>query len=152
MISQGRATHGIDVSEGLLKEAYRLHPEVPTQLMSLTEITFPNESFDGVWCKAALLHLDRSEVPQALRHFGRILKPNGRIFIQTKEGEGEGEQPAPFDPSLYRHFTFFSVDEMKKLIEAAGFAIQKAYSFNGKTRSGSSRDQGWVVIFAKKEK
>lgn len=149
-ISKGYKALGIDLSEGLLAEAKKIHPEVPTQQMSLTEISSPDTEFDGVWCKAALLHIDRSEIPKVLKDFYRILKPGGALFIQTKEGEGEGTQAVPFDETMTRMFTFFTADEMEKLVKEAGFELLNSYDFNGKSRGMNSRDQEWVVIFAKK--
>jgi ubiquinone/menaquinone biosynthesis C-methylase UbiE len=149
-ISKGYTVLGIDLSEGLLAEAKKIHPEVITQQMSLTEITLPNEVFDGVWCKAALLHLDRTDIPKVLNSFYRILKPSGTLFIQTKEGEGEGTQPVPFDETMTRMFTFFSIEEMTELLKQTGFKLLESYDFNGKSRTTNSRDQNWLVIFAKK--
>jgi SAM-dependent methyltransferase len=150
-ISKGYEALGIDLSEGLLAEAKRLHPEVPTRLMSLTDISLPDASFDGIWCKAALLHLDRSEIPNVLRAFHRILKQDGHLYIQTKAGEGEGTQPVPFDETMTRYFTFFTLPEMQELVEQSGFDVLKGYEFNGNQRNMISRDQNWVVIFAKKK-
>lgn len=150
MMSQGYKTLGIDLSEGLLTEANKLHPEVTTQLMSLTDISLPNKEFDGVWCKATLLHLERTNVSRVLADFYRILKKGGQLFIQTKLGEGEADQPTVFDNSLTRHFTFFTLKEMVELIEQAGFVVTESYVFNGKQRNMISRDQDWLVVFAKK--
>lgn len=33
--------------------------------MTLTELSLEKASFDGIWCRATLLHIDRSEVPRA---------------------------------------------------------------------------------------
>lgn len=149
-ISKGYKALSIDISDGLLAEAKKIHPEITTQKMSLTEIDLPDNEFDGVWCKAALLHIDRNDIPKVLKDFHRILKPNGALFIQTKEGEGEGTQPVPFDETMTRMFTFFTVVEMEKLVTDAGFELRGSYDFNGKNRGTNSRDQDWVVIFAKK--
>jgi ubiquinone/menaquinone biosynthesis C-methylase UbiE len=149
-ISKGYKALGIDLSEGLLAEAKKIHPEVTTQQMSLTDISLPDAEFDAVWCKAALLHIDRSDIPKVLKSFYRILKSGGALFIQTKEGEGEGTQPVPFDETVTRMFTFFTVEEMEALVKDAGFGLLGSYDFNGKSRGTNSRDQEWVVIFAKK--
>jgi 2-polyprenyl-3-methyl-5-hydroxy-6-metoxy-1,4-benzoquinol methylase len=150
MIKQGYNAQGIDLSEGLLAEAKKLHPEVPTQLMSLTDMKFSQDSFDGIWTNATLLHIERKDVPQILKNFYTFLKPNGVLFVRTKEGEGEGPQPVPFDPTLTRWFTFFTDRELTKMIEDAGFDVLNSYTFNSKQRFTNSRDQEWVVIFAKK--
>jgi len=152
MISKGYSAQGIDLSEGLLAEAKKIHPEVPTQLMSLTEISFPATYFDGIWCKAALLHLDRKEIPRVLKDFRKILKPNGILFIQTKLGQGEGTQAVPFNHKLTRMFTFFTIDELSDLVTSAGFELTKSYAFNGRSRSAQMQDQDWVVVFARKNK
>lgn len=151
MIKSGRAAVGIDLSAGLLIEAKKLHPEVPTFQMSLADFSFSDESFDGIWCKAALLHLERSEIPQVINNFFQALKPNGILYIQTKSGEGEGAQVAPFDLTVERHFTFFSSRELMDLLTKAGFEILDNYDFNGLKRSPDSRNQDWLVIFAKKK-
>jgi len=150
MIKKGYKAEGIDLSTGLLAEAKKLHPEVPTQIMSLTEISFPNGTFDGVWCKAAILHLERSELPAVLHAFHRILKPNGKLFIQTKAGTGEGDQAVPFDSNLKRHFTFYSLEELKQAVIAAGFEITNETAFNSKQRQQKGRDQEWVAVSATK--
>ncbi len=150
MIEQGYRAQGIDLSEGLLAEAKKLHPEVPTQIMSLTDMKFAPASFDGVWTKATFVHLNRTDIPKVLKDFYTFLKPNGALFIRTKEGKGEGSQPVSFDQNVTRWFTFFRLEELTKMIEAAGFQVLKAYTFNGKQRHTNSRDQLWVVIFAKK--
>lgn len=149
-VSKGFDALGIDLSEGLLTEAAKLHPEVKTMQMSLTEITLADESFDGVWSKAALLHIDRIDVPKVLGDFYRILKPGGALFIQTKAGDGEGAQPVPFDNSLERYFTFFNEKEIQQMVQNAGFTVLDSYDFNGQTRN-MGRDQEWVVLFAKKD-
>jgi SAM-dependent methyltransferase len=151
IVSQGYKALGIDLSEGLLAEAKKLHPEVTTQLMSLTNIDLDDETFEGIWCKAALLHLEREDVSKVLNDYKRILKQNGKLFIQTKEGEGSGEQPVPFDDTLTRLFTFFTEEELVQLVEKAGFTVTKSHTFNGLKRSALSRDQDWLIIFAKKE-
>ena len=69
------------------------------------------------------------------------MKSEGILFIQ----------PAPFDKTITRVFTFFTVEEMEKLVTDAGFELLGSYDFNGKSRSTNSRDQDWVVIFAKKK-
>ncbi|HYD35148.1 MAG TPA: class I SAM-dependent methyltransferase [Vitreimonas sp.] len=150
LIKRGYKVLGIDASEGLLNEAKKIHPEVPTQLMSLTELEFETVTFNGVWCRATLLHIDRDEVPKVLSNFHKILKSQGILYIQTKKGEGEGTQPVPFDPSMTRFFTFFEEKELCQLVTNAGFEIVESYTYDTKDREKSAKGQEWVVIFARK--
>jgi ubiquinone/menaquinone biosynthesis C-methylase UbiE len=150
MMSKAFRALGVDLSEGLLAEAAKVHPEVETRLMSLTDLQLPAETFDGIWCKAALLHIDHQDVSSVLRSFYKVLKPGGMLFIQTKEGEGQGTQPVPFDSTMERLFSFFTEEQLTKLLQHEGFSILESYTFNGKQRGLGRRDQGWVVVFAQK--
>jgi SAM-dependent methyltransferase len=150
MIAQGYQAQGIDASTELLKAAAKIHPEVPTQVMNLTEMTFAKETFDGIWCRATLLHIDRTEVPKVLRDFYTILKPGGILFIQTKEGVGEGTEPVPFDPTQTRFFTFFQETELVNLIQAAGFTILQNSTRDKSNRGNGAISKKWVVVLAKK--
>jgi len=149
-ISKGYQAEGIDLSVGLLNEAKKLHPEVPTQVMSLTDISFRDNTFDGVWCKAALLHIQRKQAHRVIENFHRILHKGGTLFLQTKAGEGQGTQPVPFDTKLERFFTFYTEDELKNMLQVAGFKVLDSYDFNGQARFAGSRDQEWVVLFAQR--
>jgi len=151
MLTQGFSVLGIDFSAGLLVEAKKLHPQVSTQQMSLLDLELSDAEFDGIWCKATLLHIDRLDIPKVLSEFYRVLKPGGQLFIQTKSGTGEGYQPSPFDATVTRYFSFFSLVEMTEMLRIAGFRINKSYEFNGLKRNAKSRDQDWLVFFAQKE-
>lgn len=150
MVARGYQAQGVDASSELLKAAAKIHPEVPTQLMNLTEINFAKETFDGIWCRATLLHFDRTEIPQILNDFFHILKPKGALFIQTKEGEGEGPEPIPFNPIDTRFFTFFQETELVELIQAAGFQTIRNYTYDEKDRGDKPTSKKWVVVLARK--
>src|SRR5690606_2122640 len=93
LVKRGYEVLGIDASEGLLREAKKIHPEVETRVMSLTDLdNLEDRSFDGIWCRATLLHIDRDEVPKVLSNFYNKLKVGGVLYIHTKKGKGEGAQ------------------------------------------------------------
>jgi SAM-dependent methyltransferase len=149
-LAHGYKVLGIDLSTGLLEEASKLHPEVPTQVMSLTDITLRDEEFDAVWCMAALLHLDRQDVPAVLQSFNRILRPGGHLFVKVKAGMGEGSEKVSFDETLTRDFTYFTLLEMTELIKQVGFTILENYQYNGKGRYDRSRNIDWIVVVGRK--
>ena len=70
--------------------------------------------------------------------------------MQTKAGEGQGTQPVPFDPKLERFFTFYTEDELKNMLQVAGFKVIESYTYNGKKRYETDRDQDWVVLIAQR--
>lgn len=147
---KGFSTLGIDLSEKLLEEAKRRHPELKVELMDMRKLELADEAFDGVWAHASLLHLDRTDVPTTLQEFYRVLKPGGLFYAFVKEGTGEKSIALDTDAQAERDFTFFNEDEMKKYAESASFEIIKSYTFNNSERGSDHRDIDWVVIFAKK--
>jgi predicted SAM-dependent methyltransferase len=55
----------------------------PTVIGSVTDMKdfFDSQSFDAVWSSHTLEHLFSHDVPEALKEFKRVLKPNGFVLI-----------------------------------------------------------------------
>lgn len=47
------------------------------------------EAYDGIWSCASLLHLPRTEIPDALQHLWRALRPGGCLYVSFKFGTGD---------------------------------------------------------------
>ncbi len=150
-IKHGYAVLGIDASRGMLTKAQTLHPEVPTQLMNLTKIKLPDNQFDGIWAKASLLHISHTEINNVFDQFGRVLKTNGLLFIQTKAGEGIETKSVPNDEESIREFILFTQAEIQKFLEKAGFEIQKSCVFKSTVPSVKFGTQNWMDVFAIKK-
>ena len=48
-----------------------------------------NQQFDGIWCLASMLHLERGELLPIFQKFSSMLKPGGVLFASFKHGSGE---------------------------------------------------------------
>ncbi len=73
-------------------------------------------SFDGIWATAAILHVPRERVPKLIETWAKLLKPRGLLWVTVKEGEKEGFEPAENGDSSKRWFTYFTEDELKKIV------------------------------------
>lgn len=149
-VQQGFQVIGIDLSQSLLKQAQLLHPELDLKLMDMRQLDFANQIFDGVWANASVLHLDRSDVLPTIREFYRVLKPHGICYVMVKVGQGEEIKKDKKSQGKARFFTYFSLPEMEKYFTTVGFNIAKSYTFNGRERDPSIRDQNWLVVFGQK--
>jgi len=78
-------------------------------VMDLEHLGFADNSFDGVWSLASLLHVPRTYVPQAVAEIKRVVKPGGTIGIGVKEGTDEGYESMR---DTFRWFTYFSNEEV----------------------------------------
>jgi SAM-dependent methyltransferase len=81
-------TTGIDLSSGMLAQARKLARDEVRQ-MDMCHLTFPDASFEGVWCSSALLHVPQALAPDALGQMRRVLVPEGMLFLSLLEGESE---------------------------------------------------------------
>jgi 2-polyprenyl-3-methyl-5-hydroxy-6-metoxy-1,4-benzoquinol methylase len=114
---------GIDASPVLLNEARRHVPGVRFLQKDVRKLTFPKNSFDGIWAHAVLLHLKRSEIPGVLKSFFQILKLDGVLYVEVKAGKGARYVAEDLLGGQKRFFTFFTKSEMETLIRKAGFKI-----------------------------
>jgi ubiquinone/menaquinone biosynthesis C-methylase UbiE len=78
---------GIDVSMNALLKA-RSYLDMSGQCAeciasTITDLPFPDRSFDAVICYGVLQHLLESERKLAAKEFQRVLKPSGVLFIEV---------------------------------------------------------------------
>lgn len=85
------------------------------QVGDLESIPFMNDSFDGVWAFASLLHIPKANLLPALGNISRVLRPNGILYLGVKEGEFEGLLECP-DYEGKRFFSLYSDEEMREAL------------------------------------
>jgi ubiquinone/menaquinone biosynthesis C-methylase UbiE len=133
---------GIDISEGLLKEA-RKRVKGKFKKMDITEMKFKDEEFDGIWSCATLYHLKKEDVSKILKDFNKILKKKGVLFINVKEGEGSEVVKKKEYGDLPRYIVYYSLAEILNLVEEAGFKVINSFTDEGP-------ENNWINVFARK--
>ena len=141
---------GVDLSEKLLNLARRRTKEATFIQQDLRSLQFPDNSFDGIWACASLLHLRRTEVPGVLRRFRDVLKSSGTLFVLLKEGSGEADVQDRLSPELSRHFVYYKPPELKSLLTDAGFRVDEMYVWNEEKLYPGRRDITWISGFSTK--
>lgn len=122
--SHGMNVVGIDLSYNMLVQAsYRVSGKLCQ--MDIRQLAFHNEQFQAVWCCAALLHLPKSEVMEALKEIHRVLSPKGFLVLSIQEGEGESWEGG-YCRGVKRFFARYHISEMTRFLLESGFAIQLA--------------------------
>jgi len=122
--SHGMNVIGIDLSYNMLVQASRRASGKLCQ-MDLRRLAFYNAQFKAVWCCAALLHLPKADVLDALKEIRRILSPNGVLVLTIQEGEGE-TWDGGYCKGVKQFFARYHINEMTRLLVASGFFIQLA--------------------------
>jgi SAM-dependent methyltransferase len=103
LADHGYKVTGFDNSPELLAEARRLFPAIAFAQAVLPRLDEIAGQFDNVVCETVIMHLDRAEVPQAVRSLIRILRPDGVLYLSWRVTEGADQRHA--DGRLYAAFT-----------------------------------------------
>ena len=85
-------TMGYDVqafdASAKMVEAAGQRAGVPVYQMTFEDMTF-EQTFDGIWACASLLHVPRTQLSAVLRGIASLLKPNGVLYASFKYGNEE---------------------------------------------------------------
>jgi SAM-dependent methyltransferase len=127
LVAQGVEVVGIDLSAGMVAQARLSYPEMSFAQGDMTALDVPDDSFAGIVCFYALIHVPRTQVRVALGEMSRALTPGGALLLAVHGGRGTLHademvgQPADLDVTL------FSLAELSELIQRAGFTITELH-------------------------
>lgn len=140
---------GIDLSIEMIRLAREFAPGCKLMAADVRYIPLPDQTIDGIWCCASLLHLKRDQTLQALKEFRRVLKVGGICCIMVKEGSGE--EIVEYEQGKTRFFTYFRREEMQGLCYNAGFSVLDEHISSGNpSRSGKGHMESWISLLMKK--
>jgi len=88
LLANGRNCIASDFSEKALKltktKGKRLYNlEIPTQLVDIYDIPYPDNTFDLIFSDGVIEHLD---IPRVAKEMKRVLKPNGWMVVKVPSG------------------------------------------------------------------
>ena len=81
MLSERFHVTGVDFSEAQIQLARRNVPHATFLCEDMTELNFPDNTFDGVTSYYAIIHIPREQHQALLANFHRILKPGGLALL-----------------------------------------------------------------------
>lgn len=113
--------------------------------MDMRKLEFKKNSFDGIWCCSAFLHIHRKQAVSTLKGFSQILQPNGIIFLSLKLGEGSEWKQEGNISTHRRYFTYYTLKEIGVLLNESGFEIVLNDS-----KSSRRQSHTWLSIIGRK--
>lgn len=131
LASLGADASGIDLSPAMVGLARRAHPQLRFDVGSMTELARPDASVAGVLAFWSLIHVPDDEVPVALGHFRRVLRPGGLLVIGYHVGAGtrlktEGYGGHPMRVHIHLRQPWW----LAKRVRAAGFTIEAEWALD----------------------
>lgn len=142
LLGLGLAVVGADCSAGMLSEARR-QGRLALMQMDMRSLGLRPDSFHGLWCCAALLHLAKQEVPAALLEMRRVLRPAGTLFLSVAEGATEAWDSCPY-AKVKRYVARYGEEEIASFLAQAGFSVLSICRIKSVTGK-------WLQIFARRE-
>jgi 2-polyprenyl-3-methyl-5-hydroxy-6-metoxy-1,4-benzoquinol methylase len=108
----------------LLREAGHEADVLDPLTDDLADPARPGAPYDAVWADACLLHVTRDDLPVVLSRLADATRADGPLYASLKEGDGDtwsthGHVGAP------RHFFFWRADELRAVLEAAGWIVDE---------------------------
>jgi SAM-dependent methyltransferase len=86
---------GIDIQERTIRGNREMFPTIDFEVMSVTNLLFPNNSFDLLCSVTVLQHLPYREQEEAVREIARVLRPEGLFFLLESTDESDAPHMFP---------------------------------------------------------
>jgi SAM-dependent methyltransferase len=118
---------GIDLSAGMVAQASLAHPAMTFTQGDMTALALPDDTFTGIVCFYALIHVPRSQVPTVLLEMSRVLVRGGDLLVTVHGGRGTLHAGQMVGQPADLHATLFSLAELCELVQGAGFTIVEAH-------------------------
>lgn len=86
---RGYFVSGLDLSFGMLQQAsFQARKEQENNFFpvagNMRILPYADQSFDAVWCMAALVHLDRKGKQEAIKEYARVTSKEGYLYISVQ--------------------------------------------------------------------
>jgi hypothetical protein len=108
----------------MIEHARRLHPEVPFEVASTTEVAPAAESLGGVLGWWSWFILPRSVLPQVIARMARALRPGGQLLVGTHCGDGDVQRTSGYGGVPVRWTThLYQPEQLAAMVTAAGLQI-----------------------------
>lgn len=148
LFRHGMDVVGIDFSNKMLEEARKKAGDCRFIRMDMRNLKFDKNVFDGIWSNASILHIPKSDANAVLSEFGRILKPNGILYISVRKGQKEEIVKKKSYKGGEKFFANYETGELKKLAENCGFGVIDVFL----KKDLFYRPIKWICLFARKVK
>ena len=135
----GYRVEGLDGTRVFVREARRRCPTVTIRHVRFEEVQLAPVAYDGIWCRAALIHVPPPEMRRQLKKLREALKPGGWLGLTLAWGRTRTFTQHDWIPG--RYLAAYSKSEARALLR--GWHIEELRIVSGDGRSGR-----WIQILA----
>ena len=117
----GLEISGLDLSEKILEQAGKIHPEIHFRKGNILELEFDNDSIAGIVAFYAIVHFTKEQAAMACREVFRVLQPGGIFLVTFHVGEETIHVEEMLGKSIDIDFMFFTPDFISGCLKTCGF-------------------------------
>lgn len=120
----GCEVEGVDLSPEMVRRARADHGGFNTQVASLNELPFDDDSFDGVFSWYSTIHSPDDDLSRIAREVRRVLCPSGLFLVAFHAGSGRidvSESYRPHGHEIVLHRFNRTVEQMREVLASSGF-------------------------------
>lgn len=123
LLDKGFRITGVDISDRCVELASEYNPEIRFIRGDIVDMSFPDESFDGVISYYSIINTPKKHLGRIFAEFNRILKPRGYLLVAVKEGDEEGIISDFLGVGADIYFSLFNESEIRKYCSGNGFEL-----------------------------
>jgi ubiquinone/menaquinone biosynthesis C-methylase UbiE len=121
----GLRAAGVDLSDGMVAQASKRHPDLEFGTGSMTALPAADASWDGLVSFYSLIHMvDDADLRTALAEYRRVLADGGLLLLAVHAGEEVRHSADWFGAEVDVSFRFFEPAWLSAELERAGFAVE----------------------------
>ncbi len=145
MLSEYFQVTGVDFSEAQIELARKSVPNAQFLCADMTQLDFPENTFDGITSYYAIIHIPREEHESLLANFHRMLKPGG-IALLCLGAENLIDDIDENYLGTRMYWSHYDTETYLKMLNACGFSIIWSRRVEDETCKGA----GHLFVLAQK--
>ena len=138
---------GIDLSSEMINIAKREIKTANFRIMDISSLSFLDNSFNGIWASASLLHIPKDELSSILIKLHSILTDKGVLYLSLKKGFGSEIIQDERYRNVDKFYVFYQPEEINNILTNVGFNV---VSIKENPKREFYDTNPWIHIFCKK--
>lgn len=115
---------GLDLSSGMLEQARKLNPGLEFIQGNMLSLDVAADSWAAIVSFYSIVHLPKTDIPQAFQEMRRALKPEGLLFLAFHLGDEVLHEEDLWGHKISLDLVLFRRKEAERYLTDAGFFIE----------------------------
>jgi SAM-dependent methyltransferase len=124
LVAHGHQVTGVDISPIQIERARRLVPRATFRCSDVTELDFPDDSFDAIVSFFAIIHVPVEEQPALFQRIGRWLRPDGWFMATLGTQHWTGTEENWLSAGAPMYWSHADADTYRQWIREAGLLAE----------------------------